>query len=227
VSGMGINSAIFVRYGNSTPRSALGMGIKFGDLCLRWEFNSAICVWDENLTPRSVPGVGIQFRDLCPVWEFNSGICVRHGNLILRSVSCMGIQLHVMCPKCEFNSAIGVRYGNSTTLKLRGPTEVFSPENENLNKFHKRRGFKQTPTMEMSKILVLSDVLYHCQNAILDSCLAYSSTLKVETICSSETSVDFHRTRRCYIPEDRNLQVKFTWPALSIQLIVYNLVLIT
>jgi hypothetical protein len=31
---------------------------------------------------------------------------------------------------------------------------------------------------------------------------AYSSTLKMEAICSSETSVDFQRTTRRYMPED-------------------------
>jgi hypothetical protein len=36
----------------------------------------------------------------------------------------------------------------------------------------------------------------------LVSCLAYSSTLKMEAICSSETSVGFHGTTRRYIPED-------------------------
>jgi hypothetical protein len=35
------------------------------------------------------------------------------------------------------------------------------------------------------------------------SCLAYSSTLKTEAICSSETSVDFQRTTRRYISEDK------------------------
>jgi hypothetical protein len=35
----------------------------------------------------------------------------------------------------------------------------------------------------------------------LVSCSAYS-TLKMEAICSSETSVDFQRTKRRYIPED-------------------------
>jgi hypothetical protein len=39
----------------------------------------------------------------------------------------------------------------------------------------------------------------------LVSCSAYSSTLKKETICSSETSVDFQRTTRRYIPEDSTL----------------------
>jgi hypothetical protein len=39
----------------------------------------------------------------------------------------------------------------------------------------------------------------------LVSCAAYSSTLKMEAICSSETS-DFQQTTRLYIPEDRTLQ---------------------
>jgi hypothetical protein len=38
----------------------------------------------------------------------------------------------------------------------------------------------------------------------LVSCLAHSSTLKMEMIRSSETSVDFHRAIRRYILEDRN-----------------------
>jgi hypothetical protein len=38
--------------------------------------------------------------------------------------------------------------------------------------------------------------------ALLVSCSAYPSTLKMEAICSSETSVDFQRTTRRYIPED-------------------------
>jgi hypothetical protein len=37
------------------------------------------------------------------------------------------------------------------------------------------------------------------------SCFVYSSTLETETIFSSETSVDFHRTMRRYIPEGRTL----------------------
>jgi hypothetical protein len=39
----------------------------------------------------------------------------------------------------------------------------------------------------------------------LVSYLAYSSTLKMEATCSSETSEDFQRTTRRYIPEDRTL----------------------
>jgi hypothetical protein len=38
---------------------------------------------------------------------------------------------------------------------------------------------------------------------MLGSCLVYSSTLKMEATCSIETSVDFQRTARRYIPEDR------------------------
>jgi hypothetical protein len=40
---------------------------------------------------------------------------------------------------------------------------------------------------------------------MLVSCVAYSSALKMEATCSSETSVNFHRTARSYIPEDRIL----------------------
>jgi hypothetical protein len=39
----------------------------------------------------------------------------------------------------------------------------------------------------------------------VSSCLAYTSTLEMETTCSSETSVNFHRTTLHYIPEDINL----------------------
>jgi hypothetical protein len=40
----------------------------------------------------------------------------------------------------------------------------------------------------------------------LVSFLAYSPTLKMEAICSFETSVDFQRTTRRYIPEDNALR---------------------
>jgi hypothetical protein len=39
----------------------------------------------------------------------------------------------------------------------------------------------------------------------LISCSAYSSTLKMEAICSSETSVEFQRITQRYIPEDSTL----------------------
>jgi hypothetical protein len=38
---------------------------------------------------------------------------------------------------------------------------------------------------------------------MLASCLAYSSTIKMEVTCSSATSVDFQRTTRRSISEDR------------------------
>jgi hypothetical protein len=41
---------------------------------------------------------------------------------------------------------------------------------------------------------------------MLTSCLAYSSTLKMEATQSSETCVGFHRTTRHYVPEGRILQ---------------------
>jgi hypothetical protein len=37
---------------------------------------------------------------------------------------------------------------------------------------------------------------------VLVSCLSYSSSLKTEAICFSETSDDFHLTSSHYIPED-------------------------
>jgi hypothetical protein len=51
----------------------------------------------------------------------------------------------------------------------------------------------------------------HFEGALLAACfllvtsLAYSSTLKIEATCSSEASVDFHRTTQCYNPEDTHL----------------------
>jgi hypothetical protein len=47
------------------------------------------------------------------------------------------------------------------------------------------------------------EVLATCFTLV--SCLAYSSTLKMEVTCSSETSVDFQRTTQRYIPKDRNI----------------------
>jgi hypothetical protein len=40
------------------------------------------------------------------------------------------------------------------------------------------------------------------------SCLAYSSALNMQATCSSETSVDFQRTIRRYIPEDRQVELR-------------------
>jgi hypothetical protein len=41
---------------------------------------------------------------------------------------------------------------------------------------------------------------------MLVSCFAYYSTLKMEETCSSEMLVDFQRTTRRYIPQDRTFQ---------------------
>jgi hypothetical protein len=41
--------------------------------------------------------------------------------------------------------------------------------------------------------------------ALLRSCLAYSSTLKMEVTHSSESLVDFQWATWCFIPEDRTL----------------------
>jgi hypothetical protein len=42
-------------------------------------------------------------------------------------------------------------------------------------------------------------------------CSSYSSTLKMETIFSTETSVAFHRTTRRYIPEYNTLKRRLTF----------------
>jgi hypothetical protein len=39
----------------------------------------------------------------------------------------------------------------------------------------------------------------------LHYCSVYSATIKVEAICSSETSADFQRTTWCNVPEDSTL----------------------
>jgi hypothetical protein len=45
--------------------------------------------------------------------------------------------------------------------------------------------------------------------------LAYSSSLKMEATCSSETSVDYQRTIQSYIPEDRTLFFLYYAPCIS------------
>jgi hypothetical protein len=58
-------------------------------------------------------------------------------------------------------------------------------------------GFKSKPSKKPAKIM---------QGHLLVSCLAYSSTLKIEAIRSSETSVDFYRTTTRYDYEYRSLR---------------------
>jgi hypothetical protein len=43
----------------------------------------------------------------------------------------------------------------------------------------------------------------------LVSYLAYSSALKMEAMCSSEVSLDFHRSTGRYIPEGKNFSKLF------------------
>jgi hypothetical protein len=50
--------------------------------------------------------------------------------------------------------------------------------------------------------------LWQAPALTLVSCSAYFSTLKMEAIFSSETSVDSQRTTRRYIPEDGTLHVR-------------------
>jgi hypothetical protein len=49
----------------------------------------------------------------------------------------------------------------------------------------------------------------------LVSCSVYSLTLKIEAICSSETSVDIQQTTQNYIPEDSILQTEAPLPSCS------------
>jgi hypothetical protein len=57
------------------------------------------------------------------------------------------------------------------------------------------------------EFIVTKDYIYRFNWIIITlvSCSAYFSTLKMEAIYSSETSVDFQRTTRRYIPEDSTL----------------------
>jgi hypothetical protein len=67
-----------------------------------------------------------------------------------------------------------------------------------------------------SRKIILPVLAYDCETWSLTqivspafalvSCSAYS-TVKMEAICCSETSVDFQRTTRRYIPEDTALQL--------------------
>jgi hypothetical protein len=44
---------------------------------------------------------------------------------------------------------------------------------------------------------------------MLISCFDFFPTLMMETVCSHEASVDFHRIRRRYVPEDRTFHSHF------------------
>jgi hypothetical protein len=62
-----------------------------------------------------------------------------------------------------------------------------------------------TPCSAARVNLYFSGIYHFHLQAILGSCLAYSSALKIEMILSYEMSVDFIRITRCYVPEDRTL----------------------
>jgi hypothetical protein len=61
--------------------------------------------------------------------------------------------------------------------------------------------FKAKINHTVFKFPKFGDLLDTC--FMLVSWLAYFSTLKIEATCSSETSVEFQRTTRRYIPENR------------------------
>jgi hypothetical protein len=63
--------------------------------------------------------------------------------------------------------------------------------------------------MKFSQIVMKSPM---CSNlaacVVLISCLAYSSTLKMEAACYSETSINFYQASRCYVPEERTIRTR-------------------
>jgi hypothetical protein len=70
---------------------------------------------------------------------------------------------------------------------------------------------KEEKLLKKSLYFVHSEVLTavvmkSCTFLDVASCLVYSSTVKVEAICSFETSINFQRTAQRYIPEDRTIR---------------------
>jgi hypothetical protein len=76
-------------------------------------------------------------------------------------------------------SKVNRRFGGTHRLHLQG--RISRARNQRESRWQAELSFKLVP------------------------CSASSSTLKMETICSSETSVDFRRTTPRYIPEDSTL----------------------
>jgi hypothetical protein len=60
--------------------------------------------------------------------------------------------------------------------------------------------FKQSLNFFMKEVTVLLG-----QTELPDSCLAYSSAMKMEATCSPKTVVNYHLSTRCYIPKDITL----------------------
>jgi hypothetical protein len=59
---------------------------------------------------------------------------------------------------------------------------------------------------EKSYLQILVKFLYYYQ-LHADVYLAYSLTLRMETTCSSKTSVDYQLTALCHVPADRILRI--------------------
>jgi hypothetical protein len=57
---------------------------------------------------------------------------------------------------------------------------------------------------------------------LVASCLAYSLTLKMEAVCSSDTLVHFYRTTKHYIPEDGTTVLKLLHTNIKIYSPVLN-----
>jgi hypothetical protein len=85
---------------------------------------------------------------------------------------------------------------------------------ETATKFHWQIKLRFVGFDVLTAVVMKSSILWNITPPCLSpaftlvSCLAYSSTLKMEVTCSSETSVDFQLTTRRYIPEFRTLQDK-------------------
>jgi hypothetical protein len=73
-----------------------------------------------------------------------------------------------------------------------------------------RRRFWTTywPHLQDQRLEQASNRADFCQTkSLLPGCLAYSSTLKSETVRSSETSLKFYKTKQCHIPEDSDVRL--------------------
>jgi hypothetical protein len=81
------------------------------------------------------------------------------------------------------------------------------------------------PLLLLFSCMLLALLLPAC--FMLVSCLAYSSTLKMEVVCSSEMSVDFHQTLQCYTPEDGAAHSHCCENFISNIFIMFNVILST
>jgi hypothetical protein len=70
-------------------------------------------------------------------------------------------------------------------------------------RFEETRPFLEVKAKQETNMKQAVSVSSTCYTLV--SCPAYSSTLKMEMICSSEISVDTQRTTLRYIPEDNTL----------------------